>query len=324
VANVRVSAEAGGKVIFSGNINDDNSDASTRNYAPVSVLGGGTVELSGSNNYRGGTSIIGGTTLLANGGGTVGSSTGLGNVHVGWEANSFSGDLTSGQSYITGLSSLSGLVVGQTITGTGIVAGTTITYVDPTRNRIEISTNATASGSTALATEATTGVLGGSGHIRPGVVNGVQQAITVAAGSSIAPGHSIETLVLDGGGTEAGLLTMSAGSTFTFELGAGNASDQLSFWNYAAGDFVLNNNVINFSGAQEGEYTLFTFYSGAGSGFIDAGIDGGLVVGTGLEGFTYELIYNGNSIILNVVPEPASCVLAGLGLTMVLWMRRRA
>lgn len=324
LANVKLSAGTGGKAVFAGNIVDDVFDASTRNYAPVSVLGGGVVELGGVNNtYRGGTSIIGGTTLLANGGGSSGSSTGLGNVYVGWAANSFSGTLTSGQSFITGVSSVSGLVVGQTITGAGISAGTTITYIDPTRNRIEISANATASGSASLGTDAATGVLGGSGHIRPGVVNGVQQKITVAAGSSIAPGNSIGTLVLDGASTGAPLLTMDAGSTFTFELGAGNTSDQLSFWNFATGDFALNGNVINFTGAQEGTFTLFTFYSGAGSGLIDAGIDSGLVVGAGLEGFTYELIYNDNNIMLSVVPEPGACVLAGLGLTVVLGMRRR-
>ena len=92
-------------------------DPTLRNYAPVTVLGGGQVALSGSSSYRGGTSIVGGTTLLANGGGANGSSTGAGNVFVGWAANSFSGTLTSGQSFITGVSSVSGLVVGQTITG---------------------------------------------------------------------------------------------------------------------------------------------------------------------------------------------------------------
>lgn len=328
-ANVHLQATSGSTVTFSGNIVDSFTGATGTRYVPVIAQGGGTLILSGTNSsYRGGTSVIDGTILRANGGsGASGSATGLGNVVVGYDAANVTGNTTSGQSFITGVTTTN-LHVGQTITGAGIPDGTIITFIHPTvAGRIEISNNATATASgISISASAETGVLAGDGRIRPGVVNDLQSQIAVASGSSIAPGNSIGTLTLDSGGTTAPLLTMASGAKFIFELGAANTSDQVAFWNFNPGDFVLNDNVIDFSGAQLGTYTLFTFYNDDGSTATPSGISSGLIIGTGLDGFSHNLSYNTDSITLTVVPEPSTAIILLIGLAAAatrIWRRSR-
>jgi len=337
-SNVHLTAAIGSTATFSGDIFEFNTSADTR-FVPVTVEGGGTVILSGTNSaYQGGTSVIGGTTLSANGGsGASGSATGFGNVQVGYGSASITGDTLSGQSYVTGVSTTN-LHVGQTLTGAGIPDGTIITFIHPTiAGRIEISNTATATASgVTLSGSAETGVLGGSGFIKPSVVNGVEQSISVASGSSIAPGNSIGTLTLDGGSTTAAVLTMDAGSAFDFELDAsGGTPDQLVFWNYVDGDLVLNNNVLNvtLSGVETpGEYTvsLFEFYSDAGSTIIGSGLTSGLTLNLGEGISSGSLDYNGGTgsidLTYSVVPEPGSyALLAGcLALSAVMLRRRHA
>ena len=324
-SNLHLTAAADSTVTFSGDIADRNAVVEGSRYVPVIIEGGGTVIISGANNnYRGGTSVIGGATLVANGGSTSGSATGLGSLWVGYDGDTVTGTTTTGESYITGIADTSKLHVGQSISGTGIADGTVITWIHPTiAGRIEISQGATANGSVSLSASAETGVLGGSGVIKPGTVNAVDQSIIVANGSSVAPGDGIGTLILDGSDTSASLLTMASGATFDFELGAANTSDEIALWNYVAGDFVLNDNVINFTGAQEGEYLLFSFYEDVGGTMVASGITDGLVVGTGLEGFSYNLNYNTNSITLSVIPEPSAYVLSAMLFAMAFCLRRR-
>jgi hypothetical protein len=322
--NLHLSAGSGARVDFSGQIFDQGSTDTYK--SSVVVEGGGVVALSNANNTYGGTntgapyggtSIIGGTTLLANGGAT-GSSTGSGRVLVGYAEVATTANTTSGSGIVT-VASTSGLVVGQFVTGAGLAAGTYIERIN-VDNTVQLSKAATATGSeVAFTGQSTTGILGGTGRIRPGEANGV----VVADGSTVAPGDGIGLLTLDGGATAGTLLSMNSGAVFAFELGAGNASDSMAFWNYNPGDFLLNDNVINFTGAQEGEFTLFTFYGDSGVTLTASGISGGLVVGSGLEGFSYDLIYNADSIVLKVVPEPGVVALFGLGLSVVLFRRRQ-
>lgn len=283
--------------------------------------------------------MIQGTTLVANG---SGSSTGLGNVQVGYGSASVTGDTTSGKAFITGIADTSNLKVGQAVSGAGIAAGTIITYIHPTiAGRIEISNNATATASgVSIAAAAETGVLGGSGVIKPGAyaeagdnVTIVEHSINVANGSSVAPGNSIGTLTLDGADTTAALLTMDTGSFFDFELDAsGGTPDQLHFWNYVAGDLVLNNNTLNvsLSGVETaGEYTvsLFEFYNDAGSTIIGSGLTDGLVLNLGEGIGSGSLDYNGGTgsidLTYTVVPEPSMFALAGLVFVSTLLIRRR-
>ncbi|WPJ95623.1 PEP-CTERM sorting domain-containing protein [Coraliomargarita algicola] len=315
--NLHLTADSGSRVNFSGQIFD--STSTTPMKVALIIEGGGTVAFShGDNTYGGtgtydsfgGTSITADTTLLVNGGedNLTTSGTGTGMVRVGYKAVSTTADTTSGSAIVT-VASTEGLQVGQAVSGTGIEAGTTISRINTVTtpggviNTIQLSKQATASGSDiSFDAAATTGILGGTGRIRPGDAN----SIIVASGSSIAAGDGgIGTLTFDGGDTTANLLTMESGSIFSFDLGAGNASDEIALWNYVVGDLGLNNNIVNFEGAQEGSYTLFSFYSDSGSTMTASGIADGLVIGTGLDGFAYTLNYNTNSITLDVVPEPS-------------------
>ena len=58
----------------------------------------------------------------------------------------FTGTLTSGAASVTGVSSTTGLTVGETVTGTGIPAGTTILSINSLTDTITLSANATAGG----------------------------------------------------------------------------------------------------------------------------------------------------------------------------------
>ncbi len=69
--------------------------------------------------------------------------------HLGTIAT-FTGTLTSGSASVTGLSSTTGLVIGQIVTGTGIPAGTTIGAINVSTAAITLTENATTSGSQSL------------------------------------------------------------------------------------------------------------------------------------------------------------------------------
>ena len=66
----------------------------------------------------------------------------------------FTGTLTSGSASVTGVSSTTGLSIGQDVTGTGIPAGTTILTINGLTATITLSANATASGSENLTSTA--------------------------------------------------------------------------------------------------------------------------------------------------------------------------
>ena len=59
----------------------------------------------------------------------------------------FTGTLTNGSAVVTGVSSLSGLAIGQAVIGTGIPAGTTILSINGMTSALTLTANATASGS---------------------------------------------------------------------------------------------------------------------------------------------------------------------------------
>ncbi len=122
------------------------------------------------------------------------------------------------------------LILGGVNTFTG---GTTVSEGVLLVNTAQTAGNSgTGTGSVSVAA----GTLGGTGIIRPGTGN----SISVASGAILAPGDStavssIGTLVLDGGGTSAPLLTMNSGAKFSFDLGTASTSDRLNVWNYSTG-----------------------------------------------------------------------------------------
>ncbi len=170
--------------------------------------------------------------------------------------------------------------------------------------------------------------LGGSGIVRLVDTN----STTVNSGGAITPGGDggIATIKFNGQNSSAPSLVMESGARFTFDLSSDNSSDQVSMWYYSAGDLVLNDTAMDFTGAQEGEYTLFTFYSDDGSSITTSGLSSGLDLdgSTGLSGFDASLTYGPNSITLTLVsiPEPSvfAMVAGVLVLSCVALRRRRA
>jgi autotransporter-associated beta strand protein len=175
------------------------------------------------------------------------------------------------------------------------------------------------------------GILGGSGRITPKAGAG----IIVDSGGTLTPGADgvIRTLTLDGSGTDTTLLTLAPLATLSFNLFTGLVSDQVAMTNAAVGDFVANDNVVNFTDLSAGnlaigQYILITSdTANTYSGLTLSGSDiiGGLAIGSGLTGYTADLEVSGNNIVLDItaVPEPTTVALIGLGGLAALVIRRR-
>jgi len=323
-SKIALQAVTGGTVTFSGLISDGAQTVG------LDKMLDGTAILSraAGNTFDGPVNVVGGTLLVNN---TTGSGTGTGAVTVGSAAGTLTGAAAAGTtngSRLVNITSTAGMVVGQTITGTGIAANT---YVEQIRSgtSVILSQNATSSTNnqtfTLAASDAT---LGGSG-----IISG---ATTVLSGSSIAPGASagaIGNLTFDG--TPAGAVaTFASGATFAFDLNATSVTgDGITLLNGAAGDFVFNSNVINltlvgalvngqtyvlFDGTADNQFTGLTT---GGGGLITAGLSFTGLVGAFQTDSTLNLV-NGD-IIFNAVPEPSTVVLLTIGLCSVLFLRRR-
>lgn len=321
-SKIGLQAVSGGEVTFSGLINDGASTIG------MDKFGAGTVVLSraAGNTVDGAVNIVNGTLLANN---TSGSATGTGALTVGSAAGSLSGGATTNGSTLATVNSTAGMVIGQTITGTNIAGGT---YVEQIKNgtTIILSHNATgtASGLT-FSLAASNGILGGSG-----IISG---STTVLSGSSIAPGASagtIGTLTFDGATSGTAMGTFSTGATFSFDLNATSVtSDTIALTNGAAGDFVFNNNVINFSvtgSLISGQsYTLFD--GTANDQFSGLTVDGSNRITGGLNftGLSEDFAPNsylslvGGDIVFTAVPEPATWALLAGALTAMLAIRRR-
>ncbi len=109
--------------------NTNNFNIGGFNAAAVFNMSGGTIQFTGS-------------TATAPGNVVVGS---LGTFEVGANTPSttFTGTTTNGSALVTNISSVAGLTIGQTVTGTGIPSGATIVAIGTTT--ITLSQNATAS-----------------------------------------------------------------------------------------------------------------------------------------------------------------------------------
>jgi len=324
-AKIALQAVTGGTVTFSGLINDGASSIG------VDKMGAGTVILSRSagNTFDGPVNVVDGTLLVNNT--TSGSGTGTGAITVGSVAGSLTGATANGTlsgSRLATVLSTSGMVVGQTITGTGIAAGTYVEQIR-TAGTIILSQNANSStNNQTFSLAASNGVLGGNGTI--------SGATTVLSGSTIAPGASagtIGTLTFDG--TPAGAVaTFASGATFTFDLNATTVTgDRIALLNGASGDFVFNSNVINFTlaGSLLNGQTYLLFDGTANDQFTGLTLTGPNVTGglsfTGLSGSfqanSYLTLINGDIVLTAVIPEPSTWALLAGGLTVVVTLRRR-
>lgn len=225
-------------------------------------------------------------------------------------------------------------------------AGTTITA-----GRLLVS-NTTGTGTgTGIVTVGVSGILGGSGIIAASGSNGITVNGALAPGGSVsAPtggsfSNSTGTLTLNMANT-TGTVQMNSGATFQMELGSAGASlalagtsDMIAITGAAAGDLVVNNNLINLmSTGQVGFYKLIdtsldgTTYSGLTFDSTTGVVSGGLTASNLGAGLTGTLIVgtasNGadsvGDLYLQVVPEPSVALLGGLGALGLLRRRRVA
>lgn len=230
-----------------------------------------------------------GTTLFA---GNIIDSTGANSLTAIAKTGSGSLRLTSNNNTYSG--------------GTTVNAGTLL--VNNTSN----TTSGTGTGSVIVESN---GTLGGTGFITPTAANGV------SVSGAIAPGDGgIGELTFRFGSTTGGL-TLNLGATLHYDLGDPGLSDLIRIYGFTAGDVAFNNNEIFFTGAAApGTYTLFEFFSNNGTTPINHGLTGGLIIGGGASG---EIVYSGNLIQLQVIPEPSALLLLTPGLLGVVVACRR-
>lgn len=183
------------------------------------------------------------------------------------------------------------------------------------------------------------GVLGGSGLIATGSNFGT----TIGSGAVLAPGDTgIGTLTFSGSTTTGTVLTLQSSGTIKMDLGTAGllistpgTSDTLAFVGAANGDVAFNNTDIDFlGGGSVGWYKVFdtdlitgstwtgltlsgqTVTAGLNVVNLGGGLTGTFVVGNGTNG-------DYNDIYLQVVPEPSSVLLFGVGATLLLTRMRR-
>lgn len=169
------------------------------------------------------------------------------------------------------------------------------------------------------------GALGGSGIIAGGDASN-NAHVTIASGARLSPGNNgydalpdVDTLAFAFVNAN-GRLKLNAGSLFTFDLAAIGDSDLILL---TAGTLELNGQQFSdftfnaLTGFGAGTYTLFDSVNTTGS--LGANLTGTIA------GLDATLSLDGHDVILTVIPEPASIVLAGLGgLMMLLRPRSRA
>ncbi|PTY00303.1 hypothetical protein DB345_01810 [Spartobacteria bacterium LR76] len=173
------------------------------------------------------------------------------------------------------------------------------------------------------AVSVTGGTLGGAGNgTTTGVIGG---ATALSAGAKLSPGTvagSAGTLTFSNG------LDLSASSNNTgaylFNLDTVGSSDKITITSLTANALnvgILDGADFTFTkggGFGEGTYTLFNASSAIAGSIGTATVDlGGGYVGT------LSIDNVNNDVLLTVVPEPSTYMLMGLGLTLLLWRKRR-
>lgn len=226
--------------------------------------GTGTLTLTGANSYTGATTI-GTGTLTVSGNGMLGASTYAGAIANAGTLNYQSNATQTFSGVLSGTGALTKAGTGVlTLSGANSYTGTT------TVSAGTLLANGAATGASAVAV--TSGAaLGGNGKL-PG---------TVAVSGTLAPGASGAAGVLS-----TGALTLNAGSTLAWQLGA-SGSDRVD----VTGNLTLNGTLnvtangtfgpgtyrlFNYTGTRSGTLTLGTLPAGvpAGNAWIDTSVAG--------------------------------------------------
>ena len=285
---------------FGANLNGNISGAGGLNKT-----GAGKLTLAGTNNYAGPTTISAGVLEVGSGGatGTLGSgavaNSGIlrfnrsGTVNV---PNSISGTGSLEQDG-PGITELAGV---NTYTGsTDIDAGTLLVSGSLSGSAVHVNAG---------------GTLGGTG-----IINGV---VDIDAGGFLAPGGSPGTLTMTSLDISAAVTAINSGA-LRFDLASVVSSDKVLLTSgpltIGSGLLEFNDFVFSLGSLGVGSYTLFDTNQPI-SGTLGANLSGPL----GADYFGTLSYANGtNDIVLDVVPEPGSLSLLGVGAALALVRRRR-
>lgn len=238
----------------------------------VSMTGGGVQTFSGLNEYSKTTTITSGVlevTSLANGGGTV--TTAAGGAASGAEALQ--------------LTDVTGLVVGQTISITGISEGTTITAIDVGTNTITLS-------------QATTSAVAGSNIAAYGFANGLGISSNDASNLVISNGA---TLRYTGSGHSTDRLFQISGNNAVATLEA-SGEGAVDFTNTGAITYGTgaNSKTLNLAGTSTANNRLAATIGDNGANAVSMTKNGaGKWILTGANSYTGGTTINAGTLLVN-------------------------
>ncbi len=271
--------------------------------------GSGTLILTGSNSYSGGTTVSAGT-LQVGSGGTAGS-LGSGAIAVNGSLVFNRSDSVAISTGITGSGTVEQAGAGTlTLTGTHAYSGGTFV----TAGSVMVNGSLSSAANDVLVDNAT---LGGTGSIAGDV--------EIGANATIAPGTSPGTLTINGS------LTLDPTSTSAFELsyvGAEGLNQSVVFSN---DDRVIGLSGLTLDGTLDvagfaGDFTqaplgtTWTLFSLASGSILNSGLSLGVMPGLAANR-SWELTVGASAVNLAVVPEPA--VVCGAALVAANLLRRK-
>ncbi|HVM60277.1 MAG TPA: autotransporter-associated beta strand repeat-containing protein [Verrucomicrobiae bacterium] len=164
--------------------------------------------------------------------------------------------------------------------------------------------------------------LGGTGSV---LLAGSATTLLVNNGGTLAPGDSVGLFKINGGQG----LVLASNANYAVDLNGLTFGSQYDSTLVGSGLVNLSNSVLDvnlgFTPAVGSQFDILTNATGAAIEGTFAGLPEG---STFLDNSTdFEITYlggTGNDVVLTVIPEPSSLVLAASGLVMLMMFRRRS